>query len=113
MKKKILLHSERTSENYRKVIGHSNLVLLGLSLSQIIIKLPEFNSQSIKLGHILPMGIQNNRRNQMVAENHPSSRTEYKNKRKKRNKEIISRREKSSNIIRKRQSLLPNKFNNF
>jgi hypothetical protein len=43
----------------------------------------------------------------------PSSRTEYKNKRKKRNKKIISRREKSSNIIGKSQSILPHKFNDF
>jgi hypothetical protein len=78
------------------------------------------------LGYILPMKIQNNWRNQMVAENHQSSSsyfdnlksssssgTKYKNKRKKRNKEIIPGREKSSHIIKKRQFILPNKFNNF
>jgi hypothetical protein len=52
--------SERTSQDDRKIIGYSNPVLSGLSLSQTIIKLPEFNNQSIGLEHILPMGIQNN-----------------------------------------------------
>jgi hypothetical protein len=125
--------SERISQN-----------LPSLSLSQTIVKLPEFNSQSMGMEHILPLGIQNNWGNQMVAENYqiqpnssyidnlkssssdydryvpnsmgsdfPSSRTECKNKRKKRNKKIISRREKSSDIIRKRESILPYKYNDF
>jgi hypothetical protein len=106
-------------------------------INREIIKLPEFNNQSIRLGHILPMGIQNIWRNKMVAKNHQiqpsssyfdnikSSSSDYdrcvpnsmgsdiSSNEKKRNKEIISRREKSSNIIGKRQSILPHKFNNF
>jgi hypothetical protein len=62
--------SERTSQYDREIIGYSNPVLPSLSLSQTIIKFPEFNNQSMGLGHILPMGIQNNWRNQMVAKNH-------------------------------------------
>jgi hypothetical protein len=113
------------SQSDRQIIGYSNPILPSLSLSQTIVILPEFNNQSMGMGHILPLGIQNNWGNQMVAKDYQiqstssyfdnlqssnnnynkcipnsmgsnisSSGTEYKNKQKKRNKEIISRREK-------------------
>jgi hypothetical protein len=68
--------SEIISQINREIIGYSNLVFPSFSLSQTFIKLPEFNSQSMGLGHILPMGIQNNWRNQIVVEDYqiqPSS----------------------------------------
>jgi hypothetical protein len=61
---------ESVNQTNREIIGYSNPVLPGLSLSQTIVKFPEFNNQSMGLGHILPMGIQNDWKNQMVAKNH-------------------------------------------
>jgi hypothetical protein len=95
------------------------------------------------LKHILPMGIQNNWRDQMVAKNYqiqpsssyfdnlkPSSSnynrcipnsmgsdiTDGRTEYKnkpKKNKEIITRRKKSNHIIGKRQSILSNKLRDF
>jgi hypothetical protein len=41
---------ESISQIDREIINHSNPVLPSLSLSQTIIKLPEFNNQSMGLG---------------------------------------------------------------
>jgi hypothetical protein len=60
--------NEKTGQNDKKIIGYLNPIFLILSLSQIIVKLPEFNNQSMGLGHILPMGIQNHWRDQIVVE---------------------------------------------
>jgi hypothetical protein len=46
-----------TSQIGREIIGYSSPVFPGLSLSQTIIKLPEFNNQSMGPGHILPIKI--------------------------------------------------------
>jgi hypothetical protein len=59
-----------------RLIGKFSPVLPVLSLSQTIIQLPEFQSQPRGMEYILPMGIQNNWGNKMVAEDHqiqPSS----------------------------------------
>jgi 5,10-methylene-tetrahydrofolate dehydrogenase/methenyl tetrahydrofolate cyclohydrolase len=73
--------SSRTEENkqenlLQKIhIGKSinqtdRKILPCLSLSQTIIKLLEYNSQSMGLGHILLIGIQNNLGDQILADNY-------------------------------------------
>jgi hypothetical protein len=61
---------ENSSQTDREIVSYLNPVLQNLSLSQTIVKLPEYNSQSMGLGHILSMGKQNNWGDKMVAEDH-------------------------------------------
>jgi hypothetical protein len=54
----------------KKFIAKMNTVESISQIDKKIIKLPKYNSQLMGLGHILPMGIQNDWKNQMVAENY-------------------------------------------
>jgi hypothetical protein len=96
------------------------------------------------MGYLYPMGIQDDRRNQMVAKNNKNQQTssyfdqsnfpssdnngflpysmgsnfsgskpKRKNKSKKRNGEIISRREESRDSLGKRKIILPHKLNEY
>jgi hypothetical protein len=63
-------NGENISQINREIIDYLNPVLPGFSLSQTIIKLPDYNSQSMGVKHILPMGMQNNWGDQMVVEDY-------------------------------------------
>jgi hypothetical protein len=105
--------SQGTSQANRKTISYTDPIHPNILIPQTTFGLSEYQSQQGGMGHLCPMGIQNDWRNQMVDQNYknqqtssyfdqshfPSSKSKCKNKSKKRNGEIITRREKPCDTI--------------
>jgi hypothetical protein len=67
--------SQSTSQADREIISYTNSIHPSIPIPQTIIGLSEYQSQQRGMGHICPLGIQNDWGNQMVDENYKNQQT--------------------------------------
>jgi hypothetical protein len=90
----------------RESISYSNPIHPSFTISQTIIGLFEYQSQQGRL--VITTSVPSS-----MGSNFSGSKTKNKDKPKKRNAEIITRRERSSNSIREGQVIFPDRFKEY